>query len=81
MLSVKIRGIGVSTGGVDTSLMMMKSVPELLCKLSVWKGAHEGYYPNMTHDGRPLEVVKTVNKTKAIPISFDCVEGYTENVL
>lgn len=76
MLSVKNRGIGIAQGGVDTSLMMMKTNPEPYVKVPLNPVVKDGYSNGAGENGSPVNVLKS-NQPKVVTAkAFRCIEGY-----
>ena len=78
MISIKNRGIGISTGGVDTSLMMMKSNPEFFLNVKLSHIPLYGYSNTARANGLPTEYIKENNpKETTVSKTFICNDGYT----
>lgn len=78
MLSVKNRGIGISMGGADTSLMMMKTYPEIFTRVPVYVKSANGYSNGARTNGKPVEIIQEVTGVSITPKTFACIEGYTQ---
>lgn len=84
MLSVKNRGISEgSSGGMDTSLVMMKSNPEFSVVVPVYSISYDGYSNTGRANGEPTEYImeNIGDRVKAIAKSFTCVQGYTQQTV
>ena len=90
MLSIKNRGMeiiekGSSQGGISTldsgaitSLMLMKSDPELFVHETVFERTVGTYTPRARMNGETIDAMLSIQPKKVFPRTIKCVKGFTK---